>query len=214
MELPGQTLSNPSSSESPFVALFGASGSLSFAKVYEIASGSNQTDGVHFDDGGDLLVAMHVSKTVDLGAGALDATSNSTGSSDLVLARLSASGSVVWNRRLATEGFEYNFRLAGEGSTMTVLGEYSAQNKDVDFGTGVVHSSDNFDVILAQFSAQDGATEWVRSFGCTEWDRPAEVTAVGNRACFIGSFKVSLDYGGTAPLTFAKAFSPLVCLTP
>ena len=215
LELPGKTLSNPASSQSPYVALMEPAGTLGFAQVFQVAHSSNETDGVRFHSSGDVIAVMRTTGPIDLGAGSLDPVgTGSTGHNDLLLARLQSNGSVVWNRRLGTEGNEYNFRLAVEGDTLTVLGEFSDQDRDLDLGTGPVHTGGGFDVFLGQFSTKDGNTQWVRRFGCTEWDRPRAVSAVGDRACFTARFADTLDYGGATPLTSTKAFQPLVCIAP
>ncbi|MBX3128003.1 MAG: hypothetical protein KF718_14870 [Polyangiaceae bacterium] len=213
LQLPGQALTNPHSSESPYVAVFDAAGSLSYAKIYETTSGSNETHALALRNDGELLLAVNVRPPIDLGAGPLVALSTSlAGGEDLVLARLGATGAVLWNRRVLSEGLEQNFRMVHEGQTLTVLGELSDQQQDVDFGTGLVHAGAR-DVFVAQFSASDGATTWVRTFGCSDDDTRGSVTAQGARACFTGVFKGELDYGGSSPLA-GDSYTALVCIAP
>lgn len=208
----GQVLSNTPESESPYIARFGSSGTLGYAKVFSLPNSSNDTEALRFDTNGDLVVAMRVQPTIDLGAGPLEAITSSTGSSDLLLARFGSSGNVIWNRRVGTEGLEYNFRLALEGSKISLAGEFSGQSDGADFGTGLIRSS-ALDVLVGQFSAADGSTEWVQTFGCSDWDRPGFVTASGNTVCFTGEFEGEVEYGGTAPFS-GNGYTPLVCVTP
>lgn len=213
LQLPGQLLTNPHSSESPYVAVFDAAGDLGYAKVYETTSSSNETRALALQNDGELLVASSVSPTIDLGAGPLAPLENaSVGRRDLVLARLDSMGGVLWNRRVPTEGLEYNFQMVHEGQTLTVLGELYDQTRDVNFGTGLVHAGAR-DVFVAQFSASDGATTWVRTFGCSEDDSRGTVSARGARVCFTGAFKGELDYGGSAPLA-GDSYMALVCIEP
>jgi hypothetical protein len=208
----GQQLSNSPESESPYVARFDSTGALGYAKVFSVASSSNDTNALRFASNGELVVAMTVQPSIDIGAGALDGITNTTGRKDLLLARFGATGNVIWNRRVGTEGLESDFSMALEGDEISLTGEFSGQTDGADFGTGLVRSA-AIDVLVGQFSATDGTTEWVRAFGCKDWDRAGFVTASGTTVCFTGSFHGEVEYGGDAPLT-GDVYVPLVCATP
>lgn len=209
----GKTLTNEPTSESPFLVLVSAAGTLIDAKVFPVPGGSNQTDAVRFADDGDVITAMDVGATVDLGGGPLEPVGNTASDNDLVLGRFAPDASLTWQRRFATSGSEREFRIAMNGGTIHVLGKFHDNNDDIDFGTGLVHSA-GYDVLATAHDAANGDIQWVRRFGCSDTDDPLSVAAAGPTTCLTGNFAGELDYGGAAPLSHPVDFGALICFEP
>jgi hypothetical protein len=102
--------------------------------------------------------------------------------------------------------------MAVHGENSDVIGEHWDQKKEVDFGTGLIHTGAQ-NVLVGRFSASDGSTSFVRSFGCSGNDHPGSITGSDGTTCFSGTFLESLDYGGSESL-FGASFAPLICFVP
>ena len=129
-----------------FVAKFDASQNHTFSKRF--GDGSDQYGvSVAADILGNLVLTGYFEGAVDFGNGPIA----SAGSSDILLARLDASGNPLWSRRFGEAATDQNGRSVAVdklGNTLLAGRFYGA----VDFGNGPLLSEGATDIFVAKFS--------------------------------------------------------------
>jgi len=183
-----------------FVAKYsGADGSYEWARRF----GGTSDDygyGVAVDGSGNILVTGQFQGSVDFGGGALV----SAGSSDIFVAKYTATGAYVWAKRIGGTGSEYGYGTAVDNSgNVIVTGRFSGT---LDLGGGAVSSAGGYDSFVAKYSGASGAYEWSRVFGSTGYDYVNGVAVDGSGNVLVtGQFQGSVNFGGGA-LTSAGGY--------
>ncbi|HQP37607.1 MAG TPA: hypothetical protein PLI95_20625 [Polyangiaceae bacterium] len=140
--------------------------------------------------GGDGIVAGHFVRTLDLGAGAMQAR----GETDAFLARLDARGALRWQRQFSGADKQQIFDVAvAPAGEIAIVGTY--RDGALDLGTGPMPDRGRTDIFVASFTL-DGAPRWARSYG-DDNERWATSIAVDAAGCIAigGSVESPLDLG-------------------
>jgi hypothetical protein len=142
------------------------------------------------DTPGNIIVAGDFQGAMSLGPGA---TMNSAGDKDIFIAKLSASGSPIWNRRIGDVAEQAVIDLAIDPTGgPIVLGSFHG---DVNFGDGsVVATGSDGNAFVAKYAA-DNAYEWSKIF--PDGANAAVSAAIGKdgNVLLAGVFQGSLDLG-------------------
>ncbi|MDI1482626.1 hypothetical protein [Polyangium sp. y55x31] len=139
---------------------------------------------------GNIVIAGGFGGTIDLGGGPLA----STGSYDILLAKLTPKGEVVWAKRFGDAAQQQANAVAVDKNGAIYVGGrvFGA----VDFGGGVLTSAGSGDVFVAKFDA-NGDHVWSKLFGDTaSQDLRSIVVTKANQVIVAGNFAGTIDFGG------------------
>lgn len=120
-------------------------------------------------------------------------TISSAGATDAFVAKLDASGGLIWMVGAGGAGIDRGLKVAVDGSgAVAVTGQFMG-TADL-FGTTLTSASGTQDVFTARLNATTGAADWVRAGGATVGsDRPYGVALSPN-----GNLTVAGEFRGTA----------------
>ncbi|MDI1427899.1 hypothetical protein [Polyangium sorediatum] len=139
---------------------------------------------------GNIVIAGAFGGTIDLGDGPLA----STGSLDILLAKLTPKGEVVWAKRFGDAALQQANAVAIDKDGAIYVG--GRVLGAVNFGSGVLTSAGSGDAFLAKFDA-DGGPVWSKLFGDTALQ---EVRAIAmtkaNQVIVAGNFAGNIALGG------------------
>ncbi|MDC3979943.1 hypothetical protein [Polyangium jinanense] len=140
---------------------------------------------------GNIVIVGGFGGTIDLGGGPLA----STGSLDILLAKLTPKGEVVWAKRFGDSALQQANAIAIDKSGAIYVG--GRVLGAVDFGGGVLTSKGSDDAFVAKFDA-NGDHVWSKLFGDTA---SQEVTSIAvtnaNQVVVAGNFASTINFGGT-----------------
>jgi hypothetical protein len=130
------------------------------------------------DPGGDLIVAGTFNGSVDFDPGAPINALTSLGSTDIFVARYTATGTLVWVSRLGGTEAERVSSLSRDAAGNLYLGGAFQGSTDFDPGAGgqIITSLGGEDGFVAKLSPL-GAFLWVRTFGGVNADQVTGVAA-------------------------------------
>jgi hypothetical protein len=147
------------------------------------------------DGNGDVLVAGFFTGTVDFGGGPL----TSAGGADIFVVKYSATGGLLWSKRVGGTGSDKAPALAIDPvGNVVMAGSFQGT---VDFGGGALTSAGGNDVFIAKYSGTSGAHVWSKRFGNTSNDAAYGVAVDSSSNVLVtGTFLGSVNFGGA---TFA-----------
>jgi hypothetical protein len=180
-----------------FVVKYASSGSLIWAKGFGGSNGDTGY-GIAVDSSDSIFVAASLASADALFGSIILA---SVGGTDIALAKISATGNVVWAKRLGGTGTDVPHGIAVDKSgDVLVAGEYSGL---VNFGGVAVTSAGSSDIVLAKYAGADGTYRWARSIGSGGTDIAYGVGTDPNNGNVIitGTFGGQIDFGGGHILT-------------
>ncbi len=194
------TLTSTSKATDPFVAKFNANGDTLWARgfaetSYDVAAGRAITT----DVSGNVFVTGAFAETLTVGSTSLIAG----GQSDAFVAKLDASGNVLW--ATATQGGSYPAATTASGMAVdasgrvAVCGTYSSTVTFFPVGAGfVLTSAGNTDAYLWVLNAS-GQTTGAQSYGGADHDE-ANALGVDASGNFVltGTFTGTATFGGTS----------------
>ncbi len=166
-----------SDSSDGFVAKYAASGDLLWIRQLGIA-GEDQARGVSVDDSGNILIT---------GFGEGDFAGSGQGGQDVVTAKYSSGGDVLWRGRFGTTAQDVANGVASDSSGNVFVTGYTFGGLDGD-------NLGNSDAFVAKYSSS-GTLLWIRQLGTPENDQPNGVAADANGNLFV-SGETSGDLGG------------------
>jgi hypothetical protein len=179
-----------------FVAKLGSNGSPTFIKAIGDSAGQYELF-CALDPAGNVLLAGNAEGTVDFGGGPLPPSANNA--SEVVAAKLDATGAHVWSSRFAKSG---NVLQAGDvaadaAGNAHVIGSFSGS---VDFGLGLLSSTGQVDVFLLEYGPS-GLPVSVQKFGdvADQYGSQVEIDPLG-APVIDGLFYGSIDFGDGALL--------------
>ncbi|WP_153821323.1 hypothetical protein [Polyangium spumosum] len=145
---------------------------------------------------GNIVIAGSFAGMIDLGAGPLA----STGGYDVLLAKITPLGEVVWAKRFGDADTQQAYAVASDAMGNIYVG--GRVFGSVDFGNGVLTSAGSDDAFVAKFDT-NGDPMWSKLFGdaSTQQVRAIEVTKA-NQVILAGTFTGTVNFGGT---TFTSA---------
>lgn len=177
-----------------YLAKYNASGGHVWSKRF----GSTQNDqpaGVCVDGSGRVAITGFFQGTVDFGGGGL----SSVNADDIFLAQYDAAGSHLWSQSFGGIAKDEVYGLAVDsGDNLFITGAFP---NSIDFGGGVLTSTDPYnDVFVAGFDAS-GAHAWSAMFASTLDDAGQGIAVDGyDNAIITGIHETTIDFGG-GPLT-------------
>jgi hypothetical protein len=174
-----------------FVVKYDAGGNYQWALT--AGDGSLQTGyALAIDPSGSVFVAGDFNGTIDLGGGPL----TSTGSSDILLAKLSATGAHVWSQRFGDLSSDHAFGLAADADADVIMcGRYDG---DIDLGGGPLGNPNSYPgAYVAKFDGGAGGHIWSRA---SQGDDTVSFERVGTDGdgdvIVAGWFGYGADFGG------------------
>jgi PKD repeat protein len=199
----GTTLVSNNNSPDMFLAKYTAGGQLVWAKSW----GNGGTDtiyGVAVDATGNVFMTGAFSGTIDFGGGPLTAIS---ASSDIVLAKFSATGQHVWSKRFGNGAQAVGYSVAADPlGNVAFTGYFQGI---VNFGGGSIASHGQLDTFVAKYSAT-GTHLWSFALGGTNADEGFGIAMdAGGNVVIVGTFQGTADFG-TGPLTSSGSWDIVV----
>lgn len=194
--------------EDGFVAkLAGADGSGLWARSLGDAAGqgtfSQSAFAVAADTNGDAVVLGRFAKSVSLEGTAFLNVDTTGASSDIILAKYSAAGALVWGKSFGAPSSQRGLNLAlDEAGHILITGTFRG---DFNLGGATLPAANkdaSGDIFLAKLTAA-GDHLWSARFGDTGDDIPGGVATDGKGNVFLaGQFTLTLTPGGgVAPIT-------------
>jgi hypothetical protein len=120
--------------------------------------------------------------------------SSGGGSIDGYVARLTPAGDAVWGKVFGGPADEVVLSVAADGSDNVLVGGYFG-SLTVDLGSGPVANTQpwqQFDLLMARLSPEDGTPHWVRAFGSDSFDYVHSLAAAADgRVCGAGGISGS-----------------------
>ena len=144
-----------------FLAKHNADGQVQWVKAFGSA-GFDRGIGIASGAGGRLYVVGTCSGAFAFGGGV-----NLT-QPGLFVACFDSNGDIVWARTYGGTSGPFAHRIAVDGTGNLVMA--GAFKGSVDFGTGTLTSTGDWDVFLMQLNDNDGSPRWVRRAGGTQMD--------------------------------------------
>ncbi len=193
-----------------FVASYSATGTLQWAKRFG-DTGYDYAYGLTVDGSGNVLVAGSFQGTVDFGGGPVASVGGFYGA-DIFMAKYTSAGAYVWAKDFGSGFSEVAYGIAADaGGNISLTGAIVG---GVNFGTGYLFGSGNYDIFVARFTP-NGTNLWAKRVGGLSDDRGKAVAAesTGN-VLATGSFAQSADFGGGLMTTNGGANAFVVKLTP
>ncbi len=145
---------------------------------------------------GNIVVVGSFGNVIDLGAGPMA----STGSFDILVAKFTPKGELVWAKRFGDAAPQEAFAVAIDTTGAIYVG--GAVAGSVDFGDGIKTSVGADDAFIAKFDA-NGNADWSKLFGSAASQK---VHAIGvtkaNQVVIAGNFAGTINFGGA---TFTSA---------
>jgi fibronectin type III domain protein/beta-propeller repeat-containing protein len=178
------------------IASSSGGGALWWAEAYG-GTGHDYGQAVAVDRNGNVVLTGNFVGRVDFGEGLLPCT----GTSNVVLAKYSASGLPLWTQCFVGAGNGSGRAVAVDGNGDVVVTGYFGGT--LDFGGGPLSSVGGYDIFVAKYSGADGRHLWSKRFGSAADAFGAESgygVAVdgGGNVAVTGSFYGTVDFGGGA----------------
>lgn len=174
-----------------FVAKYNSSGVLQW--IRQIGSTTGDTiDGIAVDSGGGVIAVGRFTGTINPGGGALV----SSGGSDILVVKYSASGGHTWSRRYGGTYNDVASAVAVDGTGNVYFTGYFAGT--IDFGGGpiTVPFISDLDVYLTKLSTT-GAYVWAKGFSNNgnEIGYGVAASSTGD-VVMVGAFNSRVNFGG------------------
>jgi hypothetical protein len=154
-------------------------------------AGAEHGAAVGADAEGNVLFAGEFSGAIELPGGT---PLQSQGAADLLLAKFSPDGALVWARSFGGPGSEFEPKLAIDASGDVVIAAVFEQT--IDFGGAPLVAVDAQDIAVAKLDG-DGAHVWSKAFGGGAGDGMSDLAIDGDGdLALTGWFANDLDFGG------------------
>ncbi len=173
-----------------FLAKYTATGTLLWARVYGTPYDEGP-DGLAVDATGNAVIVLRTGGSLDVGTGPLG-NAGVAGTADLVVARLSSSGTVQWARRHGSAGNDNATDVGVDAAGNVAVSARIAG--PVDFGGGAIGGSAGGGAIV-RWSAS-GTAAWSRAFDTAQINSLAFTPA--GQVVATGSFTGTTTFGGAA----------------
>jgi hypothetical protein len=171
-----------------FVARLDAAGNHVFSKSYGDPGNQDPRD-VAVDASGNVLMIGFFNGTIDLGVGPMTSSNN-----DIVIAKLSPAGSLIFGKSFGAFGSDIGHSVAADGAGNIYAAGYV--QGAVDFGGGPLPTAGANDAFLVKLDSAGGHL-WSKSFTGTsdQLGFGIAVDAAGNVVC-TGRFQNSIEFNG------------------
>lgn len=166
---PGSGTNNLSSNGSSdiFISKLDASGNFVWAKKIG-GIGADKANSIHIDALGNIYITGFFSSTVDFDPGIGTSNLTSTGSTDIFILKLNASGNFVWAKKMGGSGADeaFDITLDNRGNIYST-GRFSS-TVDFDPGTSTSNLVSNglYDIFILKLTPS-GNYDWAKSIGGT-----------------------------------------------
>jgi hypothetical protein len=178
-----------------FVQKLDGSGNFLWAKSFGNTS-ENQGQSISLDASGNVYTTGFFQGTVDFNPGVGVSNLTATGSWDIFVQKLDASGNFLWAKSFGSTNFDRGFSITVDDTGNAYTIGYFQGTGDFDPGAGVSNLSSvgSADVFLQKLDAS-GNFLWAKSFGGTDFDAGNYITvdASGN-VYSTGYFRNTVDF--------------------
>jgi hypothetical protein len=171
-----------------YIAKFTAGGSFLWA-IHFGGSGQDIANGVATDAQGNIYVCGLFTSQCDFDAGSGSAIHSTNGLTDAYVVKYSSSGNFLWANTFGGDSLEILYDIAhGTGNSVYVIGSYQDSFKVIadDPGTKVI-SQGKKDLILVCYD-DDGAFQWVSTWGDVDDDEGTGITTASNGNIFLAGY--------------------------
>jgi len=189
-----------------FVSKLNASGSFLWAKSFG-GTGVDLGYSIAVDSSGNVYTTGYFSGTVDFDPSGGTSELTSTGSTDVFVSKLNASGSFLWAKSFGGNGEDVGYSIAVDSSgNVYTTGYFSSGTADFDpsGGTSELTSVGIQDIFVSKLDSS-GSFLWAKSFGGTRIDRGYSIAVDNSGNVYTtGYFRNTVDFdpsGGTSELT-------------
>lgn len=209
----GVTVTSPNAMTGGWIGKFTSAGVALWLTEQDNDNGSEVTNGVAFDAGGDV----YGTGTITVAANATDfggpsATLAANGAADVFVVRYgAAAGAFAWVKRWGGTGNDYGNGVAVEQGGSVVVGVTTGSTPLTIDGNTPAAKGGN-DVVLVRASAATGSATSVRRIGGASSDQVNGVSALGTDTLAAGFFYDTFTVDSTT-LTSAGGADAYVCRT-
>jgi gliding motility-associated-like protein len=167
-------------------------------------SGIDMGHSIAYDASGNVYVVGRFEGTADFdpGAGTFNITSTTSGTNDIFVLKLDATGNFVWAKNMGSTGDDQGLSIALDASGNVYTTGWFQNTADFDPGTGVFNltSLGSFDVFVSKLDG-NGNFIWAKSIGGTDGDVGRSITVDASGNAYISGFYsdvVDFDPGADA----------------
>lgn len=183
-----------------FVAKWSAVGDILWEKRAG-GTGGDQANGIATASGA-VFVAGNFSGTANFNTPSSGSshTLNSSGTADVFVAKWSAAGNILWEKRAGSTSGESAFGIAAADSSVYVTGYFNGTanfNTPSSGSSHTVVSAGMSDVFVAKWS-QNGAILWEKRAGGTSGDGGHGIAVVGDAVFVTGDFEGAANFNTPA----------------
>jgi hypothetical protein len=162
---------------------FGQVPGLQWAKQTGTGAADDQCSAIAVDAAGNVYTTGFFNGTIDFNPGSGTFNLTSTGSTDVFVSKLDASGNFVWAKKIGGSNFDYGNSIALDVSGNVYITGHFSSTPDFDPGTGTytMTSAGQTDIFVCKLS-NAGNFIWAKQMGGTSNDQGHDVTtdAAGN----------------------------------
>ena len=204
----------PIGTDDIFICKFTASGNLTWAKNIG-GTGSDFALDLAVDGSGNVYTTGGFQNTVDFDPNAGTANLTSSGSWDVFVSKLDASGNYVWAKKMGGASYDDGRSIAVDGSGNVYITGYFQATADFDPNAGSANltSAGGFDIFVSKLDAS-GNYLWAKGMGSTANDYTYRLALDGSGNVYtVGNFSGTVDFdpgAGTASLSSAGGFDIFV----
>ena len=175
-----------------FLAKFNASGALQWI-THSGGGGFDDAYSIASDREGNIYVGGYFSATAKF----QDTTLTSKGKNDIVLAKYSPAGSLLWAKRYGGDGLNKAFGIAvAPSGSIAITGTYSGT---VDFDGTLLHATRVSDIFIVKLS-NDGSVQWAKKAGGDGYGEGDGIAIDAHENIYVtGRFSDSVDVRGIPP---------------
>ena len=187
-----------------FIVKYDPNGNVIWAKSAGGAS-TDYASAIAIDNNNNVCIAGSFS-SASLTFGPISITNNTSGSSDIFLAKFDSLGNIIWARRAGgtISDFCNGIAIVGNGNIL-ITGSFASSL--ISFGSTVLTNQGSTDLFVAKYD-QNGNVMWAKSHGGSDWDIGLSIKSdVSGNVFVTGYFKSSAINFGSISLTNSSGSS-------
>jgi hypothetical protein len=154
-------------------------------------SGIDMGYSIAHDASGNVYVGGRFEGTADFdpGPGTFNLTSTTSGTNDIFVLKLDASGNFVWAKNMGSSGDDQGLAIALDASGNLYTTGWFQNTADFDPGSGTFNLTalGSFDVFVSKLDG-DGNFIWAKSVGSTDGDVGRSITVDASGNAYISGF--------------------------
>jgi hypothetical protein len=182
-----------------FLSKISPAGSVIWSKR---AGGSDQdvAYAITSDNTGNIYLTGYFRGTMSFPNSAVTLTS--MGGTDAFVAKYDSSGNIIWAKSGGGTGNDFAYGVTVNGNNIAIVGQFDATST---FSGATISSSGLSDIFLAEYTAANGALNWINKYGGSGTDIGFSVTTALNDYVITGQFSNVLSVGTTTLNSFGNS---------